>query len=249
MLRLLCVTAHPDDEAGGFGGSLLLAHERRIETYVICLTSGQAATHRGRASSGEELAALRRKEFAAACDHLHVTEGFVLDYPDGGLDRQNLYEVAGDLARRIRKLRPQVILTFGPEGGVTAHPDHSMASLFATAAFQWAPRTNRYGDQLHEGLKPYRPQKLYYATANFSLEERQPVSLAPATTKIEIGPYLERKIEAFRKHASQAPLFELFESHIRPRGAYELFHLAAVNTPCELGRMETDIWEGVRDDG
>ncbi|HVG91815.1 MAG TPA: PIG-L family deacetylase, partial [Alphaproteobacteria bacterium] len=43
MLRLLCFTAHPDDEAGGFGGTLLRYAERGVETHVICLTPGQAA--------------------------------------------------------------------------------------------------------------------------------------------------------------------------------------------------------------
>ena len=41
-LRLLCVTAHPDDEAGGFGGVLHLYAARGVETNLICLTPGQA---------------------------------------------------------------------------------------------------------------------------------------------------------------------------------------------------------------
>ncbi len=247
MLRLLCVTAHPDDEAASFGGSLLLANARGIETYVLCLTPGQAATHRGGASSDEELSAMRREEFNASCQHLRVTEGKVLDFPDGRLDHQNFFDIAGELSRHIRRIRPQVILTFGPEGGVTAHPDHSMASLFTTAAFQWAARTNRYGDQFFEGLRAHQAQKLYYATADFNLEERQPVSLAPATTVIEIGDFLQRKIEAFRKHTSQSPLFELFENHVRPRGSKELFHLAATSKPSTLNAIETDIWDGVEE--
>lgn len=245
MLRLLAITAHPDDEAAGFGGSLLVAHERKIETFVICLTAGTAATHRGEAKSNEELAAMRRKEFQASCEHLRITEGKVLDYPDGKLDRQDFFEVVGTLARHIRRIRPQVILTFGPEGGVTAHPDHSMAGIFAIAAYQWAARTNRYTDQFDEGLKAHQAQKLYYATTDFNLEDRQPISPAPVTTVIEIGSYLQRKIEAFRKHASQAPLFELFENHVRPRGTKELFHLAASSKPRELRGVETDIWDGV----
>ena len=73
MLRLLCVTAHPDDEAGGFGGSLLLYASRGVETHVICLTPGQAATHRGGARSDEELAAMRRQEFQASCRMLKIS--------------------------------------------------------------------------------------------------------------------------------------------------------------------------------
>ena len=69
MLRLLCITAHPDDEAGGFGGSLLVCADRGIETHVLCLTPGQAASHRGNSASNDELAAMRRREFAAFSAH------------------------------------------------------------------------------------------------------------------------------------------------------------------------------------
>lgn len=248
MYRLLCVTAHPDDEASSFGGTLLQARERGYDTFVLCLTAGEAATNRANAATEEDLKAIRREEFAKACACLNVTEGKVLEFPDGKLDRQNFFDLAGVLARWIRQIRPQVIVTFGPEGGITAHPDHSMAGIFTTAAFQWAARTNRYADQFYEGLKAHQVQKLYYATSDFNMEDRQPVSLAPTTTTIDIGEkYLERKIEAFRMHTSQAPLFELFEKNVRPHGPRELYHLAAASTPRELGGMEWDLWEGVDD--
>jgi LmbE family N-acetylglucosaminyl deacetylase len=246
MLRLLCITAHPDDEAGGFGGSLLLYRSRGVETHVICLTPGQAATHRGSAASDEELAAIRRREFAASCAILQVSHGEVLDYPDGRLDRMDVAQIVADLSQRIRRIRPHVLLTFGPEGAITAHPDHSMASVFATLAYHWAGRTNRFPEQLNNGLRPHRIQKLYYGTAGFTLPERQPVSLAPATAVIEIGEFLEGKIRAFKAHTTQAPLFPIFENTVRQRGTKEMFHLAATITPRKI-EPETDLFAGVED--
>jgi len=248
MLRLLCVTAHPDDEAGGFGGSLLLYASRGVETHVLCLTSGQAATNRGGARSDEELAAMRRAEFQASCQVLKIVRGEVLDYPDAGLDRVDFHAAVGELTERIRRIRPHVILTIGPEGAVTAHPDHSMASLFATLAYHWAGRSNRFPEQLQNGLKPHRAQKLYYATTLFSLPDRQPVSPAPVTATIEIGSeFLEAKIRAFKQHTSQSPLFQLFEGMARKRGTRELFHLAATTTPRQM-QLETDLFGGVQED-
>jgi len=246
MLRMMCVTAHPDDEAGGFGGSLRLYEGRGVETCVVCLTPGQAATHRGQARNDQELAAIRRKEFAAACEILRVSRGMVLDYPDGQLHRQDLYKVVCDLTLQVREFRPHVLLTFGPEGGVTGHTDHSMASMFATAAFHWAGRSNRYPDQLKNGIAAHHTQKLYYATTNFTLPDRQPVTLSPATAIIEIGDYLEAKIAAFKAHTSQAPLWTRFESHVHQRGNQERFHLAAAMS-IEPVRMETDLFAGVED--
>jgi len=248
MLRLLCVTAHPDDEAGGFGGSLLHYASRGVETYIICLTPGQAATHRGGARSDEELAAMRRQEFQASCRVLKVKHGEVLDHPDAGLDRVDFYALVGDLTERVRQLRPHVVMTIGPEGAVTAHPDHSMVSLLATLAYHWAGRNNRFPEQLKNGLAPHRAQKLYYSTTLFTLPDRQPVAPAPVTATIEIGPeFLEAKIRAFKQHTSQSPLFQLFETIVRKRGTKELFHLAATTPPRQI-QMETDLFEGVKED-
>src|SRR6202012_1739470 len=80
--RMMCLTAHPDDESGAFGGALLMAHDKGIETSVICLTEGAAGSFRGNATSNEELAALRRSEFAAAGKILGIPHAEVLDYPD-----------------------------------------------------------------------------------------------------------------------------------------------------------------------
>lgn len=245
MPRLLCFTAHPDDEAGGFGGTLLHYAARGVETHVICLTPGQAATHRGGAKSDQELAAMRRKEFAASCKLLKVTSGSVLDYPDGGLDRQNFIEVVADLTSRVRQLRPDVVMTLGPEGGITGHPDHSMVSTFATTAFHWASRSNRFPEQLQSGLSIHRTQKLYYATALFTIPGRQPVALAPSSAVIKLEPHeFETKIAAFKCHTSQAPLFPVFENMVRQRGNSELFHLAAAAMP-RRAETETDLFAGI----
>src|SRR5215831_20016905 len=116
MLRLLCITAHPDDEAGGFGGTLLHYAQKGMETHVLCLTPGQAATHRGGAKSDDELAQMRRREFAASCKLLRITSGTVLDYPDGKLYQQNFYHTVADVTRQVRKIRPHVLITMGPDG-------------------------------------------------------------------------------------------------------------------------------------
>ncbi len=244
MMRMLCITAHPDDEVGAFGGTLLLYARRGIETHVICLTPGEAASHRGGARSDEELAEVRRREFAAACEILKVSSAVVLDYPDSKLDRVDSYAVVRDLAARIRRLQPHIVVTIGPEGAVTAHPDHSMAGILATLAYHWAGHPKRFPDQLQNGLRPHRAQKLYYATSNFSLPDRPPISPSPTTAIIDVGAVLETKIQAFAAHLTQRPLLPIFENVVRRRGAVELFHLAAAINPVTI-EMETDLFAGV----
>ncbi len=246
MPRILCVTAHPDDEAAAFGGTLRLYHERGAEIYLICLTPGQAASHRGSAKTDHELAALRRKELAASCEILGIDRWIVLDYADGQLHRVDLQKVVGDLVRHMREFRPHIVLTFGPEGAVTGHTDHSMASVFATLAYEWAGRNNRYADQLMDGLQPHRAQKLYYTTANFVLQDRAPTSPPPITATIEIGERVKTKIDAFAAHTTQAPVFPLVRDTILARGPEEVFHLAAMSKPGMVA-VETDLLVGIEE--
>ncbi len=149
---------------------------------------------------------------------LNVAHGEVLDYPDSKLDRTDLYRVVCDLVLRIRQLRPHVIVTFGPDGGLTGHVDHAIAGTFATLAFEWAGRPDRYPEQLGRGLTPHRALKLYYLAADFLLDDRQPIAPPTITTRIEIGKErFEKKHFAFRQHTTQKPLFEKVRKNFSQR--------------------------------
>jgi LmbE family N-acetylglucosaminyl deacetylase len=241
-LRLMCFTAHPDDECGAFGGALMQAHQRGVETGVICLTEGRAASNRGNARSGDELAALRRREFAAALRVLDVAHGEVLTYPDGGLARQDFTRVTTDLVEHIRRFRPQVVLTFGGDGNVNLHPDHTMVCFFATAAFHWAGRTNFAPEQIAAGLLPYRAQKLYYAVAPFLAYEGTPrIALVPASLALELGDLKARKIEAFEQHTTQAELVAKVKVIFAGTGGDEKYLLAAA-PGMRSSPLETDMF-------
>jgi len=249
MLRLMCVTAHPDDEAGAFGGTLLLYHERGVETSVICMTAGTAARNRGTARNDDELAGLRLAEFAASCKLLNVNRAEVLAFPDGRLDRTDPYHAVGELTRRMRQIRPHVVITFGIDGGLTGHADHAMAGMFASMAFEWAGRTDRFLEQFEQGLTPHRPQKLYYVAADFLLPDRQPIAPPTVTARIEVGKErFEKKVEAFQLHKTQAPLFGRVRKNLGQRGGdVEMYHLVARRDPGEA-HPETDLFEGVVED-
>jgi LmbE family N-acetylglucosaminyl deacetylase len=211
---------------------------------VICLTAGEAATNKGEAGSREELAAIRRKEFAASCDILQVKQAQVLDYPDGGLTRLDLDSIVGELSRLIRNIKPHLILTMGPEGAITGHLDHAMVSVYATMAFHWAARSDRHPEHFRDGLEPHRAQKLYYCTSPIVLPERQPVSPPPCTATIDVTEFLETKIRASQAHATQKPLMDLFAKTLRKFGSREFFHLAAFNK-MQPAEHETDLFTGI----
>jgi len=247
----MCITAHPDDESGAFGGALLLANAAGVETTVICLTEGQAASNRGEAATGEELAQLRRAEFHAAGQVLGTSRGEVLDYPDGHLAEQNFVELVGVLVERIRRWRPQVVLTFGTEGGVNLHRDHTAICLAATAAFHWAGRTSAYPEQFANGLQPYWPQKLYYSATPFLLarneEEKARTALTPHSLRLELGKHAESKLEAFRQHTTQAVLLEKARDIWQEAMDYEYYLLVAGQGFQSIGK-DHSLFHGVVDD-
>lgn len=238
--RLMCIVAHPDDECYAFGGALALAADRGIETHVICLTDGQAAKHRGNAASAAELGSIRRAEFAASCKVLGVTTHELLDYHDGQTSKIAFDEACEKLVERIRRLRPAVVITFGGDGGMNTHADHMMVSFFTTAAFHWSGQENRFPEA---GL-PFQPQRLFYVTTNVFLPERRKPLPAPWTATLDISSVRERKSEAFRQHASQAPLMEATRGFFEQSGGEELYTLIASQ---QTGPAEqwTDLFEGL----
>jgi LmbE family N-acetylglucosaminyl deacetylase len=249
-LRLMCITAHPDDECGAFGGALMRAHQRGVETSVICLTEGRAASHRGNARDGGELADLRRQEFAAALKILGVAHGEVLTYPDGQLAQQDFACVVVELVERVRRFRPHVMLSFGGDGNVNLHPDHTMTCFFATAAFHWAGRSNFAAEQMSIGLVPYRPQKLYYGAAPFlahaDAEEARQIALMPASLVLEMEDLKAKKLEAFMQHTTQAEILAKVKAVFEKTGGEEKYLLAAARG-MRSSPLETDMFEGIEE--
>jgi LmbE family N-acetylglucosaminyl deacetylase len=120
-----------------------------------------------------------------------------------------------------------------------------MAGAFATQAFEWAGRPDRYPEQVAQGLQPYRAQKLYYVTADFQLPDRMPTAPPTVTARIEVGAErFEKKNQAFMKHQTQSPLFALLRKNLGKMPTTEMFHLAATREP-RGAKFETDLFEGV----
>jgi LmbE family N-acetylglucosaminyl deacetylase len=239
-LKLLCVTAHPDDECFGFGGALMLAHEAGIETSVLCFTDGQAATNRVGADSNEHLGQLRREEFVASCKILDADHYEVLDYQDGQLEFADFSATAAMLVKRIRTWKPDVVLTFGLDGAVNTHADHTMVSAFTTAAYHWAASPKRFPDL----GAPHTARRLYYNTTNFFFPGRPSPLPSPWTVTLDVTRIQHRKFEAFRAHTSQLPLMEKFQSFFEERVGHEFYTLAATPEP-QAAVQQTDLFAGL----
>ena len=208
---LLAVFAHPDDETFAIGATLARLHAEGARTALYVATDGAA----GRASGVEirdraELARLRRAELLRAAGVLGVGRVSMPGWPDGELGVQDEAAVLDGIMRTIGLVRPDVVVTFGPEGGPNQHRDHKAISHLATRAFAEA--------------KPADSSRLFYVTWSGRITERFGVEGLPATCRIEVSEWMDSKRRAFEAHRTQWDHRARFDDTV---GEIEEFALAA----------------------
>src|SRR5579864_7465551 len=159
-LKLMCVLAHPDDESLGNGGILAKYAAQGVETYLVTATRGE------RGWFGDEsdypvpdaLGKTREAELLAAAKVLGIRQVDFLDYIDGDLDQAPPAEAVAKIVGYLRRVKPDVVVTFGPDGAY-GHPDHIAICQFTTAAIVEAASPDALS---HQDLPTHRVSKLYY---------------------------------------------------------------------------------------
>ncbi len=162
--KLLCVLAHPDDESLGTGGTLAKYVSEGIETFLVTATRGERGRF-GEASESpglKEVGKVREAELRAAAKELGIREVGFLDYIDGELDRVNPVEAVNKIVAHLRRVKPHVVITFGPEGAY-GHPDHVAICQFTTAAVVCAADASFESWERDGVCQPaHRVSKFYY---------------------------------------------------------------------------------------
>lgn len=266
---LLAVLAHPDDESLGFGGTLAKYAAEGAHVHLVTATRGES----GRYGDGTEhpgpaaLGRIRESELRAAARELGVRDVSLLDYVDGQLDRADPVEAISRIVAHIRRIRPHVVITFGPEG-VYGHPDHIAISQLATAA-TLAAADPSFGS---DGAKttadvPHHVAKFYYmgvSPAKWQVYEaafkrlvsrvdgieREPTPWPEwaLTTVLDADAHWRTVWRAVRCHTSQLAIYrdleELSEQQHRMMWGRQEFY--RVFSLVNGGRhRETDLFEGV----
>ena len=202
---LAAVFAHPDDETFATGGTLAEHSEAGVHISLYCATDGDAGRSSGIPfSSREELGRIRRAELLEACTLLGVSAVEHGGHPDGALAAADPDVVIGQIVAFLRRERPQVVLTFGPEGAPTGHRDHKAICRFATSAVLLAG-TAAFPDQLSAGLLPHRPDRLCYVTWPMPFPGDRPAQEGqPIHIRVPIEASHAKKLDAFFAHRTQA---------------------------------------------
>jgi LmbE family N-acetylglucosaminyl deacetylase len=205
---LLAVWAHPDDEAYLAAGLLARAVDAGRRVVVATATRGEAGSADPVGCPGHVLAAIREREMADSLAALGVTEHRWLRRASGTLTDGELAAVPHAegvrmVARLIDEVRPDQVVTFGPDG-VTGHADHRAVSRWVTDA--WRVRGGR-GDLWYAALPPgFLPRWERLCADHGIWMDGPPEPVDPADlAHVEecAGSLLDRKFAALAAHTSQ----------------------------------------------
>ena len=223
------------------------------------------------------LASIRELELRSAVKILGVSELVFLGYEDSGMaglprnrDKQvfwqaDEHEAVGRLIEVVRRVRPQVMTTYNEVGGY-GHPDHINTHRIAVGAFYSAHDTKRF-----PGGEPWRPSKLYYSAFPRSViaefgeaikragladrfsrdgDEEPPFAVADdrVTTRLDISPYLDKKLAAMRAHRTQIPEDSWFIEIYKAMGptAWNREYYERARSSVEAPTPEDDLFAGLR---
>lgn len=129
---IVCIFAHPDDEAFGPGGTIAKLSKNNT-VYILCATKGEAGKnfHTDRETP---LQNLRTDEMKQSAKILGVKKVIFLNYIDGTLSNNLYHKLAKSITLHLKKLKPDILLTFEPRG-ISGHIDHITVSLVTTFVF------------------------------------------------------------------------------------------------------------------
>jgi LmbE family N-acetylglucosaminyl deacetylase len=272
---ILAAFAHPDDESFGVGGTLARYVAEGAHVALVCATRGEVGQISDPAlATRETLPAVREAELRCAAGAFGLQELIFLDYRDSGMvgtpenDDPRAFinvpaeEVVGRMVGLIRRIKPQVVITFDPEGGY-GHPDHIAIHRHTVAAFHAAGDGSRYPEQ----GAPWRPERLFYAIVPRSFFERMRATMEEAgmdtsgfnrfgerawsddmiTVSLDVSAHVEAKWRALECHRTQFgpenPFRKLRPDTVKAMMTEEHFALAAP-APAPGTRL-SDLYEGL----
>jgi LmbE family N-acetylglucosaminyl deacetylase len=266
----MVIVAHPGDEAFGFGGAIATAVAGGAYVVVVCATRGWFDTRlyapspapggknrdvKDGAVTWRNLDTVREDELRRSVAVLGVRVVRMLDYAEGDLDRADFDHLVGRIVEPIRMHRPEVILSFGPDG-VTGDSDHVILSRAVRAAYELAAQPLAFEDDIEEDQVAWRAAKLYELVVPESvvtlLGDRLPPegygSGAEPTLAVELGEFAQLKLAAISRHISQtgsAGAFHDWRPEVRDAWlGTEHYRLAASALPMG-GAGEASLFDGL----
>jgi len=294
-LTILTVHAHPDDEASKGAPTLARYKAEGAHTVLVCCTGGEEGDLQNPSlraegqpfhglSPEEEkdlVRAMRAPELAKSAEVIGFDEVVMLGYRDSGMaetepnehpdcfHQADLDEAVGRLVAIIRRVKSQVIITYGDDQKGYPHPDHLRVHDISVLAFDRAGDAAWY-PELGE---PFQPSKMYYAVwakaRIFAVHEAMLKYTGESpfsddwleregqdhriTTKIEVADFQWARTGSLRAHATQVDpdagwWFGLDDEQLAEAYPWEDWILARNRVgPIPDTDSERDLFAGIRE--
>lgn len=200
-MTLCFIYAHPDDESFAGAGLACQAGEAGDRVVLITATRGEA----GRAGDPpicgpDELPAVRERELREAAKIIGVHDLHLLGYRDRALADVDPEEIRGRLVGLLRHHRPEIVITFDPNG-VNRHPDHVAISRFVSDAIaaaadpRWMPGA---GAAHHVQRLLWTPPLLPAHAARVRLDDHPGADFV-----VDVRRWVDVRAAALRAHRTQ----------------------------------------------
>ena len=270
----MVVVAHPGDEAFGFGGAIARAAAQGAYVVLVCATRGVFDSRLSRKSPApggknrdpktdavvwRNVDTIREDELRRSVALLGVRVLRMLDYAEDELSTVDFDQLVSRVVEPIRMHRPEVIISFGPDG-VTGDADHVVLSRAVSAAFEAAGRPLDFEDDLEEDQVAWRAAKLYQlvvpasqvVAAGLGTVEGYGSEDGRETLTLDLGELTQLKLAAIARHVSQTgsagPFRDWDEGRREVFLASESYRLARSNLPVPAGgrpATESDLFDGL----
>lgn len=182
--HVLVIFPHPDDEAFGVSGTVMMLREKGIPVTYACLTLGEMGRNLGRPAiaNRETLPLVRRRELEKACQLMDINL-IPMGLRDKTIEFLDIEELADQIEQVIQETEPSLVLSFYP--GYAVHPDHDACGAAVVHALKRMPANKR---------------PTLYAIA---ITRDRIQKLGEPDLVIDVQDYLDRKLDVIKAHHSQ----------------------------------------------
>jgi LmbE family N-acetylglucosaminyl deacetylase len=253
--RLMQTVAHPDDEDGGM---LTLESRGKGDTVLLLtLNRGEGGQNKIGSNLFDVLGVLRTLELTAADRYYDVEQRFtrVADFgysktPEETFQKWQGHDIAlGDMVRVIRTFRPDVLVARFSGTDRDGHGHHQASSILAREAFRAAADSNRFPEQIKEGLQVWQAKKLYIGNvcgfgAKTCPDADWTVRLNTGTTSPLLGmSYIQFALEGLRHQLSQG----VGNFSVEPGDRFTFYRLVDSVLPPDIDEKghEKDFFDGI----
>lgn len=238
--KLLCIFAHPDDESFGPGGTIAKCARSGVEVCLLCTTYGEAGQN-NKSRKSKPVFKERKKELKKAAEILGIKKVSFLGFLDGEISNHDIGYLTDKIAKKVKKIKPQVLLTFDLAGHY-GHLDHIAVSLSTTFAFYKTEKLANGPSKLYYQALPKSVEKILNREGNrlfFGVEDDK---IAAA---IDIRKTWETKKQAIMAHQTQKADWQKFLPIMEKLPKKEYFVLAAAKKGKRFKLPEIDLFEGI----